>query len=190
MWAGASSSSNVVNAASALIIAALVIAALVLGRDFLLPLALATLLSFVLQPLVRWLEDYKLPRPIGVALVVLSLIGATIGAGAFLTREIAGFAEELPRYQENLRTKIRDATGTLGSVGIWRTATEVLRNVEGEFKQPQTRGGEPVKVEVQNESSSPFLVFAKYLQLSISPLTSAARTLLFTIFSLLQYHDL
>jgi predicted PurR-regulated permease PerM len=188
MWAGASSS-NMVNAASALIIAALVIAALILGRDFVLPLALATLLSFVLQPVVRWLEDYKLPRPIGVALVVLSLIAATIAAGAFLAKEVAGFAEQLPRYQENLRTKIRDATGTLGSVGIWRTATEVLRNVEGEFKQ-QPRGGEPVKVEVQSEPSSPFLVFAKYLQLSISPLTSAALALLFTIFILLQYHDL
>jgi predicted PurR-regulated permease PerM len=188
MWAGASSS-NMVNAASALIIAALVIAALILGRDFVLPLALATLLSFVLQPVVRWLEDYKLPRPIGVALVVLSLIAATIAAGAFLAKEVAGFAEQLPRYQENLRTKIRDATGTLGSVGIWRTATEVLRSVEGEFKQ-QPRGGEPVKVEVQSEPSSPFLVFAKYLQLSISPLTSAALALLFTIFILLQYHDL
>src|SRR5690349_7325162 len=146
MWAGASSS-NMVNAASALIIAALVIAALILGRDFLLPLALATLLSFVLQPLVRWLEEIKLPRPIGVALVVLSLIATTIAAGAFMAKEVAGFAEQLPRYQENLRTKVRAATGTLGSVGIWRTATEVLRNVEGEVKQQQpTRGGgEPVK---------------------------------------------
>jgi predicted PurR-regulated permease PerM len=188
MWAGASSS-NVVNAAAALIVAALVIAALIFGRDFLLPLALATLLSFALQPAVRWLEDYKLPRPAAVALVVLSLIATTVAAGAFLAKEVTGFAEELPRYQENLRTKIKDATGTLGSVGIWRTATEVLRNVEGEFKQ-QPRGGEPVKVEVQNESSSPFLVFAKYLQLSISPLTSAGLAVLFTIFILLQYQDL
>jgi len=189
MWVGASSS-NVVNAAAALIVAALVIAALILGRDFLLPLALATLLSFALQPAVRWLEDHKLPRPAAVALVVLSLIATTVAAGAFLAKEVTGFAEELPRYQENLRAKIKDATGTLGSVGIWRTATEVLRNVEGEFKQQQPRGGEPVKVEVQNESSSPFLVFAKYLQLSISPLTSAGLALLFTIFILLQYHDL
>ena len=51
MWAGASSS-NILNAAAALIVAALVIAALILGRDFLLPLALATLLSFALQPAV------------------------------------------------------------------------------------------------------------------------------------------
>jgi predicted PurR-regulated permease PerM len=188
MWAGASTS-NVVNAAAALIVAALVIAALILGRDFLLPLALATLLSFALQPAVRWLEDYKLPRPAAVALVVLSLIATAVAAGAFLTKEVTGFAEELPRYQENLRTKIKDATGTLGSVGIWRTATEVLRNVGGELAE-RPKGGEPVKVEVQNEQSSPFMVFAKYLQLSISPLTSAALVLLFTIFILLQYHDL
>jgi predicted PurR-regulated permease PerM len=189
MWAGASPS-NVMNAASTLIIAALVIAALILGRDFLLPLALATLLSFALQPAVRWLEDHKLPRPAAVALIVLSLIATTVAAGALLAREVTGFAEELPRYQENLQTKIRDATGTLGSVEVWRTATEVLRNVEGEFKQQQPRGGEPVKVEVQNEPSSPFLVFAKYLRLSISPLASAGLTLLFTVFILLQYQDL
>jgi predicted PurR-regulated permease PerM len=188
MWAGASSS-NVVNAAAALIVAALVIAALILGRDFLLPLALATLLSFALQPAVRWLEDYKLPRPVAVALVVLSLIATAVAAGTFLAKEITGFAEELPRYQENLRTKMKDATGTLGSVGVWRTATEVLRNVGGELTE-RPKGGEPVKVEVQNEQSSPFMVFAKYLQLSISPLTSAALALLFTIFILLQYHDL
>jgi len=188
MWAGASSS-NVVNAAAALIVAALVIAALTLARDFLLPLALAALLSFALQPAVRWLEDHKLPRPAAVALVVLSLIATTVAAGALLAREATGFAEELPRYQENLRTKIKDATGTLGSVGIWRTATEALRNVEGEFKQQPT-GGEPVKVEVQNEQSSPFLAFAKYLRLSISPLAWAGLTLLFTVFILLQYHDL
>ena len=189
MWAGASSSSNAVNAAAALIVAALVIAALVLARDFLLPLALAALLSFALQPAVRWLEDYKLPRPIGVALVVLSLIAATVAAGAYLAKEVTGFAEELPRYQENLRTKIKDAAGTLGSGGVWRTATEVLRNVGGELTE-RPKGGEPVKVEVQNEESSTFLMFARYLRLSISPLTSAALVLLFTVFILLQYQDL
>jgi predicted PurR-regulated permease PerM len=188
MWVGASSS-NAVNAAAALTIAALVIAALVLARDFMLPLALAALLSFALQPAVGWLEDYKLPRPIAVALVVLTLIATTVAAGAFLAKEVTGFAAELPRYQENLRTKIKDAAGTLGSGGVWRTATEVLRNVGGELTE-RPKGGEPVKVEVQNEESSPFMVFAKYLQLSISPLTSAALVLLFTVFILLQYHDL
>jgi predicted PurR-regulated permease PerM len=188
MWPGASSS-NVVNAAAALIVAALVIAALTLAQDFMLPLALAALLSFALQPAVGWLEDIRLPRPAAVVIVVLSLVGSTIAAGTYMAREITGFAEELPRYQDNLRTKVQDAAGTLASSGVWRTATEVLRNVGGELA-PQPKGGEPVKVEVQNEQPSPLLAFAKYLRLSISPLTSAALVLLFTVFILLQYHDL
>jgi hypothetical protein len=189
MWAGASSS-NVVNAAAALIVAALVIAALILGRDFLLPLALATLLSFALQPAVRWLEDYKLPRPAAVALVVLSLIATAVAARCLPGRRRSRDSpKSCPAIRRTCAPSSRTRRAQLGSVGIWRTATEVLRNVGGDLTE-RPKGGEPVKVEVQNEQSSPFMVFAKYLQLSLSPLTSAALVLLFTIFILLQYHDL
>jgi predicted PurR-regulated permease PerM len=186
MWI---SSSNVVNAAAALTIAALVIAGLTLARDFLIPLALAGLFSFLLQPAVRWLDDHSFPRPAAVALVVFSLLATMGAASALLAREVSAFAEELPRYQTNLSTKIRDAADRLASVGVWRTATEALRKMEGEIKE-QPKGGGPVKVEVQNGSSSPFLSAAKYLQLLIPPLTSAGLALLFTVFILLQYHDL
>jgi len=188
MWTG-TSSSNVVNAAAALTIAALVIAGLTLARDFLIPLALAGLFSFLLQPAVRWLDDHSFPRPAAVALVVVSLLATMGAASALLAREVSAFAEELPRYQTNLSTKIRDAADRLASVGVWRTATEALRKMEGEIKE-QPKGGGPVKVEVQNGSSSPFLSAAKYLQLLIPPLTSAGLALLFTVFILLQYHDL
>jgi predicted PurR-regulated permease PerM len=188
MWSG-SSSSNIVNAAAALTIAALVIAGLTLARDFLIPLALAGLFSFLLQPAVRWLDDHSLPRPAAVALVVLSLLATMGAASALLAREVSAFAEEIPRYQTNLSSKIHDAADKLASVGVWRTATEALRRMEGEIKE-QPKGGGPVKVEVQDGSSSPFLSAAKYLQLLIPPLTSAGLALLFTIFTLLQYHDL
>jgi len=188
MWSG-TSPSNAVNAAAALIVAALVIAALTLARDFLIPLALAGLFSFLLQPAVRWLEDHRLPRPAAVALVVLSLLATMGAASALLAREVSAFAEELPRYQTNLSTKIRDAADKLASIGVWRTATEVLRKLEGEV-QEQPKGSGPVKVEVQNESSSPFLAAAKYLQLLIPPLMSFGLALLFTVFILLQFHDL
>ena len=52
MWPG-SSPSAVVNGAAGMIIAALLVAALYVGRDLLMPLALAGLLGFVLAPLVH-----------------------------------------------------------------------------------------------------------------------------------------
>ncbi len=188
MWPGASSS-NMVNAAAGLIIAALVIAALILARDFIIPLALAGFFSFALQPAVRWLEDHKLPRPAAVVLVVFSLLAVLGVAAAAMGREASNFAAELPKYETNLRSKIRSASGMLEGAGLWRRATEVLRHVEGEMKETP-KGGEPLKVEVQNEPTAPFAVLLKYLQLSISLLTSAGLGLLFTVFILLQYHDL
>ena len=64
MWPGAPPS-NFVNAAAGFIIAALIIAALALAREFLIPLAFAVVFSFLLQPLVRWLDEqsYRVPRP-------------------------------------------------------------------------------------------------------------------------------
>jgi len=191
VWSGTSPSnpSNVCNTAAALVVAALVIAALTLARDFLIPLALAGLFSFLLQPAVRWLEDHQLPRPAAVALVMLALLTTTGAGSALLAREISAFAEELPRYQTNLSSKIHDAADKLASVGLWRTATEMLRKMEGEIKE-QPKDGGPVKVEVQNGRSSPFLAAGKYLQLLIPPLASAGLALLFTVFILLQFHDL
>ena len=52
-------------------IIALVIAALHFADDFLIPLALAGFLSFILQPLVQWLDDRRLPRPVAVLSIVL-----------------------------------------------------------------------------------------------------------------------
>ena len=51
------SPSAVVNSAAGIIIAALIILGLYEGRDLLIPLAVAGILSFILFPLVRRLGD-------------------------------------------------------------------------------------------------------------------------------------
>jgi len=55
MWPGGSPTA--VNGAAGLTIVALIIAALYVGRDLLIPLALAGILSFILAPLLRRLTD-------------------------------------------------------------------------------------------------------------------------------------
>jgi len=97
MWRG-SSSSRLNGAAAGLTIIALVIAALHFADDFLIPLALAGFLSFILQPLVQWLDNHGWPRPLAVSSVVL-LTTLLLGlAGIFLAREASNLAAELPRY--------------------------------------------------------------------------------------------
>jgi predicted PurR-regulated permease PerM len=56
------------------------------ARDFLLPVSFAIMLNFLLSPAVRLLHRLHLPRPLGSALVVLSLIGL----GGFGVYKMAG----------------------------------------------------------------------------------------------------
>jgi predicted PurR-regulated permease PerM len=178
-----------VNAAAALTIFALVVVALYLTRDVAIPLVAAGFLSFLLQPLVQWLDDRKLPRPAAVAVVVLGSFILLGTAGTFLAREVSTLASELPRYETNLRLKARSAADQMQSVGVWRNAAEVLQRVEGELKQPPVKS-EPLKVEVQNESSTPLATLLSYAQLSAGPLAAIGLMFLFTVFILLQYHDI
>jgi predicted PurR-regulated permease PerM len=62
----------------AILVAVVVTCALYFGREILIPLALAVLLSFVLAPLVRLLQRVRVPRAlsvIGVVLMAFLLIG-------------------------------------------------------------------------------------------------------------------
>ena len=188
MWPG-SSPSSLVNGAAGLTIIALVIAALHYADDFLIPLALAGFLSFILQPLVQWLDDRRWPRPFAVLSVVLVTTCLLGLAGIFLAREASNLAAELPRYEANLREKAKTAAETLQSVGVWHNASKVLERVEGELKTPSTEAP-PLKVEVRAEETRPLAALLAYVQLTLSPLATIGLTFLFTVFILLQYHDL
>jgi predicted PurR-regulated permease PerM len=178
-----------VNGAAGLTIIALVIAALHFADDFLIPLAIAGFLSFLLQPPVQWLDNRGWPRSLAVISVVLVTTFVFGLAGLFLAREASNLAAELPRYETNLREKAKTAADTLQSVGVWHNASKVLERVEGELKTPSIEAP-PLKVEVRQEEARPLAALLGYVQLTLSPLATIALTFLFTVFILLQYHDL
>ena len=68
---------SLVRAAAGTFIGATVIVALYFGREVLIPVAIAVLFAFILDPAVTWVRRL-LPLPFGVAAVVL---GALVVAG-------------------------------------------------------------------------------------------------------------
>ena len=64
-----------------LLIGVIVIAALYVGREVLLPLALAILLSFVLTPPLLLLRRVKVPRVLAVGIVVATAFGIIFALG-------------------------------------------------------------------------------------------------------------
>src|SRR5258708_6015474 len=90
---------------------AISIAALYFAQDVLVPLALAILLSFLLNPLVRRLERYRLGRISSVVLVVLLSSGVVVGIGYVVTTQLVSLTDKLPEYRENIRHKAQTLRG-------------------------------------------------------------------------------
>ena len=88
------------------VVTAFVVGALYLGRDVLIPIALAALLTFLLSPLVTRLERW-IGRVAATLLVVATLFGVLGGLGWVLAQQMFDLAERLPDYQQNIQTKLR-----------------------------------------------------------------------------------
>jgi predicted PurR-regulated permease PerM len=184
------------------LVAALIVATLYFGREVLMPVALAVLMSFVLAPLVRLLQRWWVPRLAAVFVVVaLALVGLFL-LGALMVSQVNQLASDLPRYQFTLREKIqslRQATAGSGTLG---RASEVLQDLSKELDQKDKapgaaveRGGpatagKPVPVEVRQPDPSALETLAALIAPLVHPLATTGIVVIFVIFILVQQQDL
>src|SRR4051812_7664189 len=87
---------------AALIATALITATLVLGREILVPLALAGILCFILVPAVRWLKRLRLPDGAAVATVVVTVTALLVAGSIALSSQLLSLAADLPAYRTNV----------------------------------------------------------------------------------------
>ncbi len=85
----------------------LAVAALFLAKDFLIPLAMAVLLSFLLAPLVTRVQRWGLGRAPAVLAVVVVSLGATASLAFVVAQQMVDLSDQLPRYRDNV---LRDST--------------------------------------------------------------------------------
>jgi predicted PurR-regulated permease PerM len=84
------------------------------AQAVLIPVVLSTLIFYVLDPIVDRLEKIKLPRALGAALILLTLIGGSGYALYQLRDDALAVVEELPRAAQRVRNSLRDGR-TAGS---------------------------------------------------------------------------
>jgi predicted PurR-regulated permease PerM len=108
-WAVNSSSSTL----NTILISVIVVATLYLARDVLIPIALAWILSFMLEPPVRILKNLgvpcgiRVPRWLAVITVVLLAFAAIFALGGIMARQVTQLAGALPGYQLTAGAKIQ-----------------------------------------------------------------------------------
>lgn len=91
-----------------LLVVMVAIACLWLARAFVVPIAMAVLLAFVLSPVVSLLDRRRLPRVVSVFAVV-TVVGLLLATGGWIvTSQIVEFLNELPQYQDNITRRIEN----------------------------------------------------------------------------------
>jgi predicted PurR-regulated permease PerM len=178
----------------------LVIACLYWAKAVLIPIALAILITFLLNPVVSALHGRGLPRIAAILVVVVLLFSVVGGVAWTVTRQLSSLAYELPRYQENLKQKSADLR-ELGKNGVVERVMKALKEITDELQRspqpasgprvrgtletaPDEAGEKPVPVVVQNPS------VLWQLPSLLESLATAGLVLVLVIFMLIRYADL
>src|SRR5579862_1401368 len=72
----------------------------------LIPVLLAALIAFILEPGVALLERIHIPRPVGASLALLVLLGLSGLAIYYLSNRAFEFVSELPKYSSDIRKEV------------------------------------------------------------------------------------
>lgn len=138
---------------------ALGILGLYAGQMLLIPLALAALFAFILDPLVTWLCRRSLPRAWAVSAVMTMTIALLFAVGLLMAQQVTQLAKQLPTHRHNIQHKLRDLRPALVPSGSARELARIFGMVEGEIAAAQKqlrietqRAPEPTRVAVDSDA--------------------------------------
>lgn len=181
----------------ATMIAAIVV--LYVGKELLLPLAIAVLLTFALAPIVSFLRKMKLPRlaavigAVAFAFAVMSIFSLIVAA------QVSQVAGDIPKYQSNIVEKIRVLKETGSEDGIISRLGRVFERVNNEINEsasPATAAnarvqGEQKPLLVQIFSPQrPIETLRNIIEPLIGPLATTGLVIVIVIFMLLEREEL
>lgn len=184
------------------IVGVVVIAVLYLTKILFLPLAFAILFTFLLAPLVAWLERRRIPRSLAAIAVILSFAALlSVGTG-FLVSQLMGIANDLPTYSANINQKLAAIKSPNNSAfSRARREVEALsdkldlansfpENIASKSANPsKPLGSSPERpVQVREVSRTPGRL--ESLSGALEPLVIALLSVVFTFFVLLEREDL
>jgi predicted PurR-regulated permease PerM len=188
-----------------LAIIAMVIAGLSFGREILVPLALAMLVSFALAPLVRWLRRWRVPNPVAVLASVTLAFLVVFAVGWVVAGQGAELANRLPAYQRNIESKIDTVFEDPPGGRLLQRAATMVRDLGRKVAKetdaaarddaPSTdlqsdAESEPLPVVVYEPDATAIEFLRTIVGPLVRPLATAGIVIVFVIFMLLKRDDL
>jgi predicted PurR-regulated permease PerM len=157
-----------------------------------IPVVLAVLVSYSLDPLVTRFARWHIPRPWGAMLVVLGVVAGLGGTAYELRSNVIAVVESVPETARRLRTilqqQLDDGDGSSALDRIKLAATEIEKTAEATAAPAPARAG-VTRVQVEPQR---FRVSDYFLQGSrgLAELAAQAAVILFLVYFLLASGDL
>jgi predicted PurR-regulated permease PerM len=193
------------SAVATAILAVIIIMMLYFGREIIIPVALAILLSFVLAPLVGLLQRLRVPRGLAVVTVVILAFALIFAMASLLASQLTQLAGDLPRYQSTISEKIQSFRDTTAGRGTLERASGMLKDLSKELDKPKDAAPAlgagaviqkvpapltPVPVEVRQPDPGALESLQSLISPLLHPLATTGIIIIFVIFILLQREDL
>ncbi len=195
------------NLLAGVVIGVAVVAALSIGREVLIPITLAVLLSFVLSPLMALLRRLWIGRVAAAVLAVVLAVGIMIAASAVIGTQIAAVVARAPQYQTTISAKLEGLQEVIGGA-LHGRINALIKRIESfgapsvpapavpqlaPGEAPALAPGGQVAVPVFITRASPpsaLEIGQRILTPVIRPLATLAIVLVVAVFILLQRDDL
>jgi predicted PurR-regulated permease PerM len=173
-----------------------VVAGLYFGREVLVPITLAILLSFVLSPVVELLRAARLPHVLSVLVAVLLGLGAIGAIVGVIGVQVAGLAGDVPKYTSTIERKVEAIRGmTLGRLekvtnGLGSRLEHAAAPAAPAATAASDSEPKPMPVEVRQTRPDPLTLAKNLLEPILAPLESALIIFIVAVFILMQKEDL
>lgn len=186
--------------ASSVVTVACILGLLYFGRDVLEPLALATVLSLVLAPLIRSMRRVGLPRLPATLVSVLLAGTCVIGIGTILAFQLVAVTRDLPEYRAAIRSKI-ERVRELTERPFARLEAELSAVAPQSPVAPPppvtvrrgtltTSANQPLPVEIRAPRATTRDTLARLFSLAWGPIGEAGLVLVLLVFILLEHESL
>ena len=178
---------------------ATVLALLYVGREVLIPLTVALMLSLLIAPLVRRLRRIGLGQTPSVLVAVLTLALVVTAAAGVLGTQVLRMAASLPQYERTIQQKLRNLDEvTVGRLNaLTNEASRLIENHPMSVGSPVPSGtgdlsskAAPIPVELHQPRPAPLQIIARVVASVWVPIESAGIVLVVLVFVLLEHEAL
>ncbi|GAB3469982.1 AI-2E family transporter [Polaromonas eurypsychrophila] len=124
-----------------------------------IPIMLSILFSYAFSPLVNWMAHRRVPRWLGSAIVLLSILGALGSTAYALSDEASAMVESLPVAAQKFRNAMKRSSGNSTSTldTVQKAATQIEQAAQEGAASGGTRGAMRVVIEKSNFNVKDYL---------------------------------